>query len=180
MQISGSLAKIFLSLLSKWKEYFCGCVWKQKGNTSFKNELAQLYVIIFLIKCRQEVESGLFLKSQTPANMSELLTCISLYDPSLKLHKGFVTVSSFETSSLGCKTEKVIFTYYFLFCLVCSCRWTPSLAYGLWNDFSCPFPLSSVGCTESNQITFCEFLLSILSRSSLNCWFWSALLLLQL
>ena len=111
--------------------------------------------------------------------MSELLTCVSLYSSSLKLHKGFVTVSSFRTSSLGRKTEKVIFTY-FLFCLVCSCSWTPNLAYGLWNDFSCPLPLSSVGCTESDQITFCALLLSILSRSSLNYWFWSALLLLQL
>lgn len=74
--------------------------------------------------------------------------------------------------------EKVIFMYYFSFCLVYSCGWMLNLAYGLWNDHGCPFPLSSVGCTESNPIKFCEFLLSILSRSSLNWWFWSAVLLL--
>lgn len=80
-------------------------------------------------------------------------------------------VSSFGIFSLGSKMKKVIFTYYFPFCLVYSCIWTLSLAYGLWNDYGCPFLLSSVGYTETDQIQFCEFLFCVLSKSSLNCWF---------
>lgn len=64
MQISGNLAKNFLLLLSKCKEYFCGCVCGDKrAAPSFENELVQLYVIIFVINCSQEADNGLFLIS---------------------------------------------------------------------------------------------------------------------
>lgn len=165
MQISGSLAKIFLFLFfSKCKEYFCGCACGNKRATPpFKNELAQRHLVVFIIKRRQGGSCGLFLWRQTPANMlsSDLHFSVSTVYP-WSPTQVLLWFSSFGTFFLGSKTEKVIFPYYFFnSVLVYSCRWTLRLAYGLWNDLSCPFPRRSVGCTESNQIKFCEFLLSI-------------------
>ena len=114
-----------------------------------------MFMIIFLIKCSQEADNGIFLIDHAPSKMLELLTCIfCIYSLSLKLHKGFVIVLSFGIFCLGSKMEKVIFMYYFSFSLVNSCIWILCLAYGLWNDYGCPFPLSFVGYTESHQIKF--------------------------
>lgn len=85
-------------------------------------------------------------------------------------------VSFFGMFFFGGEMEKVIFMYYFLFCLVYFCGWMFNLVYGFWNDYGCSFLLSFVGCIELNSIKFCEFLFSILLRFFLNWWFWSVVL----
>ena len=61
------------------KNIFVGVCGNKRATPSFENELVQLYMIIFVIKCSQEADNGLFLISHAPSKMFELLTCISLY-----------------------------------------------------------------------------------------------------
>lgn len=76
----------------------------------------------------------------------------------------------------GGKTEKVTFRCYFFILFHMLERLGIHLACGLWNDRGCPFALGSVGCTESNQIPFCESLLGGPAKSSLHFWFGGAML----
>lgn len=93
------------------------------------------------------------------------------------LPKGFVMISPSRIFCHGGKTEKVAFRCYFSVLFHTLERLGVHLACGLWNDRGCPFALGSVGCTESKQMPFCESLLGVPAKSSLNFWFWGAVLL---
>lgn len=106
---------------------------------------------------------SLLMKSNTCKRIELWSVCLCVYRVSLKSHTGFCHgFHLLEHSFLEVKQRRSFFLIiFFNSVLVCSCHWTLGLAYGLWNDLSCPFPRGSAGCTESNQIKFCEFLLSI-------------------